>query len=78
MKRIHHPGNIWAGTVQGAGKYDGKKWAAYTTDTTEGGLIADYVHSIAEDENGNLWFSTRKGVSKYDWKDWRSYTELDS
>ena len=59
-------GNLWFGLInmvgKGLGKFDGKEWTIYSTDT---GLPSNGIESILEDSKGNMWFATRNGIVKY-------------
>ncbi len=59
-------GNVWFGLSnllgKGLGKFDGKDWTIYNTDT---GLPGNGIVSIFEDSKGNMWFSTDKSIIKY-------------
>ena len=73
-------GNIWAGTdMNGLYKYNGTQWVHYTT---EDGLVAPTVYSIAIDASGNKWLgagdmSGNGGVSKFDGTNFTNYTAAD-
>ncbi len=66
--------NKWFGTNNGVLKFDGTNFTSY--DTTNCGLVNDYVLSIAIDAQGNKWFGTfGGGVSKFDGTNWTSFTK---
>ena len=67
-------GNIWVGTAQGAGKFDGLSWQGYTVKE---GLIDNAVHAILQDGRGIMWFGTDNGVVKSDGTTWITVTTLD-
>jgi ligand-binding sensor domain-containing protein len=48
-------GQLWAGTQNGLGNFDGKNWKLFTT---RDGLSGNAVRAIAEDAGGNLWIGT--------------------
>jgi signal transduction histidine kinase/ligand-binding sensor domain-containing protein len=48
-------GQIWAGTHDGLGCWNGSSWKIYTTNN---GLSENIVRAIAEDAEGNLWVGT--------------------
>ena len=57
-------GNLWFTTPIGVCRYDGTKYANFTT---RDGLADDLSYSSLQDREGNLWFGTLGGgVSRYD------------
>ena len=64
IRVIHHDdsGALWVGTENGLFRYDGKKFASFTT---KDGLVNDWVNAIDHDEDGTLWIGTEGGVSCY-------------
>jgi ligand-binding sensor domain-containing protein/signal transduction histidine kinase len=48
-------GQLWAGTQNGLGNFDGQKWRLLTT---RDGLSENAVRAVAEDAGGNLWVGT--------------------
>jgi signal transduction histidine kinase len=48
-------GQLWAGTQNGLGNFDGQKWRLLTT---RDGLSENTVRAVAEDGGGNLWVGT--------------------
>ncbi len=55
-------GALWFGTWEGISRFDGEAW---TTFTTNDGLVSNGVQSIAVAPDGALWFGTFGGVSRY-------------
>jgi signal transduction histidine kinase/ligand-binding sensor domain-containing protein len=55
-----HAGNLWAGSSDGLGQWNGTDWRWFTTND---GLSANIIHAIAEDHGGNLWIGTEGGLS---------------
>jgi hypothetical protein len=53
---------------------DGGTWTTY--DTSNSGLVSDYVLSMAADGD-NMWFGTNKGVSVFDGETWTTYGTSD-
>jgi signal transduction histidine kinase/sugar lactone lactonase YvrE len=51
-------GQLWAGTQNGLGNFDGQNWRLFTT---RDGLSENAVRAIAEDGGGNLWVGTEGG-----------------
>lgn len=62
--------NKWFGTDSGLVKFDGTNWTRY--DTTNSGLLNDWVEAIAFDKEGNCWISCFEnlGVTKFDGTSW--------
>jgi ligand-binding sensor domain-containing protein/two-component sensor histidine kinase len=56
-------GFIWAGTSNGASRYDGLHFKNYSA-TEKGGITDKIITSIAEDANGNIWLATENGLNK--------------
>ena len=54
--------NLWVGTSNGLGRYDGANWTRYSTDD---GLLDNTVGSLGEVE-GQVWVGTDNGVVKFD------------
>jgi ligand-binding sensor domain-containing protein/signal transduction histidine kinase len=48
-------GQLWAGTQNGLGRWNGQSWKIYTTNDN---LSANIVRAIAQDAGGNLWVGT--------------------
>jgi PAS domain S-box-containing protein len=57
-------GNVYAGTVRGVSRIDGKT-DEVTLLTTADGLAADFVQTAFRDRNGVMWFGTSNGLSRY-------------
>jgi signal transduction histidine kinase/ligand-binding sensor domain-containing protein len=56
-------GQLWAGTQNGLGNFDGQNWKRFTT---RDGLSENSVRAIAEDAGGNLWVGTeRRGLNLF-------------
>jgi ligand-binding sensor domain-containing protein/signal transduction histidine kinase len=51
-------GQLWVGTPNGLGCWNGKTWKTYTRHD---GLSGNSVSAIAEDTAGNLWIGTKDG-----------------
>jgi ligand-binding sensor domain-containing protein/signal transduction histidine kinase len=51
-------GQLWVGTPNGLGSWNGKTWKTYTR---RDGLSGNIVSAIAEDTAGNLWIGTKDG-----------------
>ncbi len=63
-------GAIWAGTLGGLGRYDGRAWQTFATAD---GLPADAVRDLAVDRDGNVWVATAAGLARRDGDGWRVY-----
>jgi ligand-binding sensor domain-containing protein len=63
---------VWAGTVGGLSRYDGREWQTFrTTD----GLPADVIHDLAIDRDGYVWVATSSGLGRYDGRNWRTFSD---
>jgi hypothetical protein len=56
-------------------RFDGSRWQRYSV--AAGGLLSDYVTSIAAGPDGAVWFGAWGGVSRFDGSRWISYTTAD-
>ncbi len=74
----------WIATWSGANRIRGdpdapENWESFTTESTDGGLIDDWVYAIELGKDGRTWFGTESGVSMFDgarWKNWNHATGL--
>ncbi len=58
----NHSGQLWVGTPNGLGSWNGQDWKIYTT---RDGLSGNVVSAIAEDAKGNLWIGSEDdGLSR--------------
>jgi len=58
-----HDGQLWIGSQNGLGNFDGQKW---TLLTAHDGLSGNSVRAIAEDSHGGLWIGTEsQGLDFY-------------
>lgn len=64
----------WAGTDQGAARYNGRAWE---TDTAAEGLPGLDVRAIWGDVKSTYWFGTEAGLSRYDGETWTTFTTAD-
>ncbi len=71
--KIDDEGNIWTGTRDGLGKYDGNEWFSYDMDD---GLPENNVTAISFDPDGNMWIGTVIGPSKREDGEWISYFDV--
>jgi signal transduction histidine kinase/ligand-binding sensor domain-containing protein len=53
-----HNGQLWAGTPNGLGLWDGQAWKIYST---RDGLAGNVISAMADDAAGNLWIGTKDG-----------------
>lgn len=53
-------GELWVGTDEGLGRYDGGSWSQVDR-RTEPGLTSDIVTSLAETRDGTMWVGTYDG-----------------
>jgi len=67
-------GTLWIGTSAGLVRYDGQHFTIYTT---EDGLPADMVFSVARGTRGHLWVGTGAGLVRYDGESFTSYDTQD-
>ena len=67
-------GHLWFNGFGGALRYDGE---AFTTFTTEDGLVDNRVRVTVQDREGYLWFGTSGGASRYDGQTWTAFTTED-
>jgi peptide/nickel transport system permease protein len=65
---------VWAGTDQGAARYNGRRWE---TDTASEGLVGQNVRAIWGDGQDTYWFGTEAGLSRYDGDTWTTFTTSD-
>ena len=65
-------GSVWLGLRDGAVRYDGARWAKYTSMD---GLMGGQVVSIVQGDDGTLWFAGshlgQPGVTSYNGTVWR-------
>lgn len=76
-------GNKWIGTEQGLYKFDGAIWTVFDTSNT--GMLANWVTSVLIDNNGTLWLSCEDatfgdpaGLCSFDGTTWTQYTTSNS
>ncbi len=66
---------MWA-YAQGVQEFNGANWTSY--DTSNSGLVADWVWDIAIDSLGHKWFAAWGGVTVFDGKSWTTYDTSNS
>jgi hypothetical protein len=54
-------GAIWAGSDEGAFRYDGRVWRQFSV---QDGLPSNKIYAIVEDAEGWLWFGTDQGAAR--------------
>ncbi len=68
---IDRQGYLWAGTQDGAARYDGRQWRRF--DLPNRGR-SNFVRAMLESEDGSLWFGTQAGgLARLRDGDWTSY-----
>ena len=55
-------GRIWFGTKAGISVFDGSAWTSYTTDK---GLVSNNILSLTTDRNGVVWIGTDAGIGSF-------------
>lgn len=66
-------GHLWTGTLNGARRYDGKRFVDFTAAE---GLIDGRIEDIIEDREGTLWIGTwGGGVFRYDGRVFQNLNE---
>ena len=73
---VDHQDNMWFTSSEGVSRYDGTTWTTY--DSSNSGLVADWVKTVAEGVDGHKWFGTSFGASEFDGKTWTTYTTDNS
>lgn len=51
-------GYLWAGTQDGAARYDGRAWTVLNMPNR---TVSNYIRVITKSRDGSLWFGTREG-----------------
>ena len=69
-------GFLWLGTDGGLVRFDGQRFATYTTQNTPG-LKSNNIQDLVEDNSGNLWLSTPDGVARWKKGVVRAFTTED-
>ncbi len=64
-------GLLWAGTQDGAARYDGRSWTDVELPTRE---RSNFVRTLLESSNGDLWIGTQAGgLLRRRGEDWRVF-----
>ena len=69
-----HGEDVWVGTFAGVARISGSDVTVF--DTTNSGLLSDWVLSVGVDDSGSVWFGhvgnylSRGGLSRYDGQTW--------
>lgn len=56
--------------------FNGSSWAVY--DTSDSGILSNYIRSIATDRDGKVWVGTYWGLTSFDGSIWTVYDESNS
>ena len=70
--------SMWVATWSGVNRIQGDplihdSWTSFTVESTNGGLIDNWVYAIEIDENNNIWFGTEGGLSLFNGKQWKNW-----
>ena len=70
--------SMWVATWSGVNQVQGDplihdSWTSFTTESTNGGLIDNWVYAIEIGENNNIWFGTEGGLSLFNGKQWKNW-----
>ena len=70
--------SMWVATWSGVNQVQGDplihdSWTSFTVESTNGGLIDNWVYAIEIDENNNIWFGTEGGLSLFNGKQWKNW-----
>lgn len=63
-------GAVWAGTVAGLSRYDGREWRTFTGGD---GLPDASIRDVVVDRDGYVWAATAAGLARYDGRRWRAF-----
>lgn len=63
-------GAVWAGTVSGLSRYDGRDWRRFGTDD---GLPDAAIRDVTVDRDGYVWAATAAGLARYDGRRWQVF-----
>ena len=69
---------MWIATWSGVNRVQGDplirdSWTSFTTESTNGGLIDNWVYAIEIGGNNNIWFGTEGGLSLFNGKQWKNW-----
>jgi len=65
---VDQESNVWVGTANGLGKFDGKVWTLYRN------RIDLPVNALGVDSDGAIWVGTDTGISRFFNNVWRTFT----
>ena len=71
---LSYQDDLWVGTHNGLGRFDGKGWEIYTVDD---GLLGNFVYSLMVDSDQNLLVATDNGVVRYDGETMEPFPQLE-
>jgi ligand-binding sensor domain-containing protein len=67
-------GNVWAGTAEGLGKYDGNNWTLYNSKQDLSDLN---IKALAVDSSGAIWIGTNFGIVRFFDDQWKTFSTTD-
>ena len=73
---------LWLATWSGVNKVKGnpgirKNWESFTVESTNGGLIDDWVYAVEIEADDKIWFGTESGISSFQNGKWSSFDHND-
>jgi diguanylate cyclase (GGDEF)-like protein len=69
-------GTIWAGSIAGLARFDGRRFVAVSGPGTE--ALSEGIIAMRQDRSGALWLGTAgKGLVRYFNGEWKTYTRKD-
>ncbi len=63
-------GYIWAATLGGASRFDGKHFEQYTRSE---GLLSNFTLGIFSDAKRRIWLVSQNGISRFDGQSWYNF-----
>ena len=71
---IDNKDNLWVCHINGASKFDGKRWINFNVNN---GLPDNRANCVLQDSKGLIWIGTSKGIGIYDGNAWKQMTVKD-
>ena len=70
--------SMWVATWSGVNRVQGDplihdSWTSFTVESTNGGLIDNWVYAIEIGDSNNIWFGTEGGLSLFNGKQWKNW-----